>query len=349
SGVEAIDVRTVVLESPRTLTLTERPAPPAPAAGEATVRVLEVGVCGTDLHAFNGNQPMMRYPVVLGHELALEITALGPGTGSLGLDVGDRCTAIPYVDCGHCGACRRGKTNACQTLSVLGVHEDGGLRESFNLPARLLLEANDLDVDQLAMVEMLAIGEHAVARASITAEDSVLVIGAGPIGLGTIAAAGLRGPRVLALDLSAERRAFVASLGTADVLPPETATAPADVLRQRLAGELPTVVLDATGNANSMGAALSLVAPGGRLVLVGHTAQTLGFDNPTLHRGELTVLASRNATRHDFDNVLSNLRGGAIDVSKWITTRVDPGELVRELPRWAAGPTEVVKVVVEFA
>lgn len=346
---EVEGVRAIVLESAGVLALRERPATAAPGEGEVTVRVLRVGVCGTDLHAFTGDQPMMRYPVVLGHELALEVTHLGPGIEGLGLAVGDRCTAIPYLECGTCDACTRGRTNACETLTVLGVHVDGGMRDSFNLPARTLLSADDLPLDTLALMEMLAIGEHAVARAAVSVDDTVLVVGAGPIGLGTIAAASMRGPRVLAVDLDDRRSAFADALGIAEVVRHQSGVPLADRLRNELKGNLPTVVLDATGSAGSMAAALSLVAPGGRLVLVGHTKQTLSFDNPTLHRGELSVLASRNATRVDFDAVLSHLRSGAIDVTPWITTRVDPEGLVRDLPRWAAGPSEVVKAVVEFA
>jgi len=347
--MEVVDVRAVVLESAGVLALREHPAPAAPGEGEATVRVLRVGVCGTDLHAFKGDQPMMRYPVVLGHELALEVTALGPGSDGLGVNIGDRCTAIPYLDCGRCDACKRGRSNACETLAVLGVHVDGGMRESFNLPARTLIPADDVPLDTLALVEMLAIGEHAVARAAVSADDTVLVIGTGPIGLGVIAAASIRGPRVLAVDLNDQRSAFAAALDLAEVVLPEPGVPIADRLRDRLSGNLPTVVLDATGSVASMNAALGLVAPGGRLVLVGHTRHTLAFDNPTLHRGELSVLASRNATRADFDAVLAHLRSGAIDVDPWITTRVDPEGLVRELPHWAAGPSEVVKAVVAFA
>lgn len=341
-------MRTVVLEAANKLAVHDRPTPPPPGTGEATVRVRMVGVCGTDLHAFNGDQPMMRYPVILGHELALEVTALGDGTDGLGVAVGDRCTAVPYVDCGRCSACRRGRPNACETLSVLGVHEDGGLREAFNLPARLLLPAGDLADDLLALVEMLAIGEHAVARAALSEDEVVLVIGAGPIGLGAIAAARQRSRRVLALDLSAARRAFLAALGTAEVIGSRPGVAVDALLRERLDGELPTAVLDATGSVASMNAAPNMVASGGRLVLIGHTAKALSFDNPTLHRRELSVLASRNATRTDFAAVLTHLRNGAIDPSAWITTRVGPEELVRDLPRWAAGPSEVVKAVVTF-
>ena len=340
-------MRTVVLNNPSQLELTTTPEPAAPGRDEALVRVLRVGVCGTDLHAYLGNQPMMVYPVILGHELAVEVLALGTDAAALGIEQGDRCTVIPYLNCRTCGACRRGRTNACERLSVLGVHQDGGLRERFVLPARLLLPANDLGLDQLALVEMLAIGEHAAARAVLHPDDTVAVIGAGPIGLSTIAAARQRTEAIVGLDLSPARREFLGSTGLAAALPAGGDVA--EALRAHFGGELPTVVIDATGNAASMQAAAALVAAGGRLVFVGHTKHDLTFANPLIHRRELSILASRNATPSDFANVLAALRSGAIDIAPWINARVDPASFVRELPRWAAGPSEVVKAVVEFA
>src|SRR5690606_30320780 len=214
-------VRAVVLEAPGNLKLIDRPPLGAPGPGQARVRVHRVGVCGTDLHAYNGNQPMMAYPLILGHELAVEVLELGPETASSATRTGaampgDTCTVIPYLSCGHCIACRQGKENACTELEVLGVHRDGGLRDEFDLPAHLLIPANDLPNDTLALVEMLAIGEHAAARADITPNDTVLVIGAGPIGLGAMAAARQRSDRVLAWDLSSARLAFLSTLGIAD-------------------------------------------------------------------------------------------------------------------------------------
>src|SRR5690606_15070120 len=144
------------------MSLTERPEPPPPGEGEALVRVLRVGVCGTDLHAFHGDQPMISYPLVLGHELAVEVLAVGPGAADLA--TGDVCTVVPYVDCGACLACAAGRPNACLNLRVLGVHVDGGMCDVLTVPARLLLRADDLPVDAVARVEMLAVGEHAVAR-----------------------------------------------------------------------------------------------------------------------------------------------------------------------------------------
>ena len=340
-------MRTVVLNNPSQLELTTTPEPPAPGPDEALVRVLRVGVCGTDLHAYLGNQPMMVYPVILGHELAVEVLALGSAAGALGVKPGDLCTVIPYLNCQACGACQRGRINACERLSVLGVHQDGGLRERFVVPARLLLADNDLSLDQLALVEMLAIGEHAAARAALEPGDTVAVLGAGPIGLSTIAAASQRTTAIAGIDLSESRLAFLRSTGMAAGLPAGEDVA--EALRAHFGGELPTVVIDATGNAASMQAAANLVAPGGRLVFVGHTKHDLTFANPLIHRRELSILASRNATATDFEHVLAALRSGAVDVAPWINARVDPAGFVRELPRWAAGPSEVVKAVVEFA
>lgn len=340
-------MRTVVLNNPSQLELTTSREPSPPGPDEALVQVLRVGVCGTDLHAYLGNQPMMVYPVILGHELAVEVLALGSAAGALGIKPGDLCTVIPYLNCQACGACRRGRTNACERLSVLGVHQDGGLRERLVVPARLLLSANDLGLDQLALVEMLAIGEHAAARAALERADTVAVIGAGPIGLSTIAATRQRTDAIIGLDLSPSRLAFLRSTGMAADLPAGGDVS--DALRAHFGGELPTVVIDATGNAASMQAAAALVAPGGRLVFVGHTKHDLTFANSLIHRRELSILASRNATVTDFEHVLAALRSGVVDVAPWINARVDPAGFVRELPRWAAGPSEVVKAVVVFA
>lgn len=323
------------------------PEPAAPAAGEALVAVRRVGICGTDLHAFNGTQPMMRYPVVLGHELAVEVLALGAHTETSGLSVGDRCAVVPYLNCGHCPTCTRGTTNACQNLKVLGVHVDGGLRERFVLPARHLIAANDLDDDQLALTEMLAVGAHAVARARLESPDTVAVIGLGPIGLGIVAAARQEGARVVGIDVSLNRCQFLDESGMAT-----TVAAGADLavrLRKRFGGELPSAVFDATGNAGSMQGAPLLAAPGGRVVFVGHTSGSLAIHNQTIHRNELTILASRNATRTDFSRVLAHLRTGENDPVRWINARTDLDGVATELPGWAGATGGIVKAMVHLS
>lgn len=339
-------MRAVLLRQPFDVGIDERPQPGPPGSGEAQVRVLRVGVCGTDLHAFAGRQPMMAYPVVLGHELSVQVVSLGPDAPLDAAAPGTLCTLIPYVNCEDCIACERGLTNACVRLEVLGVHVDGGLTEVLNVPARLLLPAEGLDPEAVALVEMLAIGEHAARRADVSETDRVLIVGCGPIGMGAAAAANRRTTHVSLHDRDAGRLRFAAGLGLG---------APVDAgedLRAAAAtvlGGLPDVVIDATGNAASMVSAAGLLGPGGRLALVGHTGGQLAFDNQTLHRSELTVLACRNATRADFHAVLEDLRAGRTDTTSWITHRVDLEELPSALPGWVERPAGLVKALVEVA
>ena len=179
-------MQTIVLDQPGQLVLTETPPPAGPGPGEAIVRVHRIGVCGTDLHAFKGEQPFFDYPRILGHELGVEVLALGPGGDPTGrIAVGTRCAVEPYLNCGRCVACRRGKPNRCVALRTLGVHTDGGMREAIALPLDKLHPAPTLSYEQLALVEMLGIGAHAVGRAAIEPGEWVLVVGAGPIGLST--------------------------------------------------------------------------------------------------------------------------------------------------------------------
>lgn len=348
---EVVVVKSLVLEAPGSLVLREASEPDAPGPGEALVRVLRVGICGTDLHAYRGVQAFMRYPIILGHELSVELLELGP-TAANGLRVGDRCTVLPYLADGTCPACRAGRTNCCVALELLGVHVDGGMRERFIVPAAQLIAANDLDPEVLALVEMLAVGAHAVRRGAVTTADRVLVLGAGPIGLSVMAFARRRAAEVFALDIDPVRASFAEAVGLARsivVTPDVTAAAEATPLMQAVrtafGGALPDVVFDATGHRGSMERAPDLVEHGGRLVFVGHTAGSLTFDNPTLHRKELTLVCSRNATRVDFDEVLSALRGFEVDVGRWITTRTSVERLVDDLPAWTRSGAGVIKAV----
>lgn len=354
----------VVLQAPGRLVLRERDDPEPPAYGQVLVRVLRVGICGTDLHAYLGEQPLMTYPVVLGHELAAEVSALGPGCEGSGLEVGDRCTVVPYLGDGECDACRRGFTNCCEHLEVLGVHRDGGMRERMLVPASTLIPANDLRPEALALAEMLAVGAHAVRRAGLAQDDTVLVIGGGPIGLSVLSFARIRAATLAVAEVSAPRLAFLQRVQLADAVidmrsepgdpeRPRSGTAPArhpaeTAVRTRFGGRLPTVVIDATGNARSMEDALRLVGNGGRLVLVGHTKGTLSFDNPALHTREAAILGSRNATREDFDEVLRALRSGQVDPTPWITHTASPEALVRNLSGWTTPDSGVVKAMLDL-
>jgi 2-desacetyl-2-hydroxyethyl bacteriochlorophyllide A dehydrogenase len=331
----------IALEKPGRFIATEG-SPPTPRPGETLVRVHRVGVCGTDLHAFAGKQPFLQYPRILGHELGVEV--LDPGGEPNGLQPGDRCSVEPYFNCGRCIACRAGRSNCCADLKVLGVHIDGGMRPEIVVPAPKLHRSRTLSYDQLALVETLGIGAHAVERANITRDDFVLVIGAGPIGLSVSQFVQVRGATLAVMDVRESRLDFCRrQLGVTHTL-----TAGGDVanqLRNVGGGELPTVVMDATGNAASMTGTFDIPAQGGRIVFVGLFQGDVSFNDPNFHRRELTVLASRNALPGNFREIIALMEGGRIDVMPWITHRFGLADTPQRFPEIAGDPGAIKAVI----
>lgn len=338
-------MKTVILDAPGQLRLTETQPPDAPRAGEVLVQVRRVGICGTDLHAYRGRQPFFSYPRILGHELGVEVVAVGPEVTNVA--PGDRCAVEPYLDCGACIACRRGKPNCCANLKVLGVHTDGGLRERIVVPARKLHPSAALTLEQLALVETLGIGAHAVARAALEAGESVLVIGAGPIGLAVIQFVQAAGARLIVLDTNRDRLNFCRQKYQVEFAL-DAAGSPLERVRDLTNGELPTAVFDATGHAGSMQAAFQYVAPGGRLVFVGLVQDNIAFHDPDFHRREITLLASRNSTADDFRRIIGLLEAKSIDTAPWITHRVECGAVPTEFPEWLSPSSGLIKAMVEM-
>jgi 2-desacetyl-2-hydroxyethyl bacteriochlorophyllide A dehydrogenase len=336
----------IVLDEPGKFSLAEGEVQTRHQPHEALVRVRRVGICGTDLHAFRGEQPFFSYPRILGHELSVEVIAVGDNVA--GLRAGDDCAVEPYLNCGNCIACRKGKSNCCESLQVLGVHTDGGLRELLTVPLNKLHKSESLSLDQLALVEPLSIGAHAVARARVEAGESVLVVGAGPIGLAVIQAATLSGGKVFVTDVKEERLRFArqtfALAGSV-----QTTADLVEQVKEINDGELPTLVFDATGNQQAMNASFQLPANGGRLVFVGLIQGSLTFYDPEAHRRELTLLCSRNATAADFKSVIGLMEKGEIDINPWITHRVGFGEgVIEQFPSWLSPQSKFIKAVIEF-
>ncbi|MBB6428637.1 zinc-binding alcohol dehydrogenase family protein [Algisphaera agarilytica] len=339
-------MNTLILQEPGRLEFTQTDQPGEPGPGEAAVRVHHVGICGTDIHAYGGNQPFFEYPRILGHELGVEVTAVGEGVTNV--KAGDKCAVEPYLYCGECAACVRGKTNCCGNITVLGVHGDGGMREHFVLPASTLHPSAKLPLESLALVETLGIGKHAVSRARLEAGDTVAVIGLGPIGLTAIQFALLDGAKVVGIDLSEKR------LATAKQLYPEIETlslnteVPLEEQWEATLGELPRAVFDATGNRHSMQAAFKLPGQGGTLVFIGLLMGDISFDDPSFHRKELTLMGSRNSTAQDFREIIEHMEAGRIDVAPWITHRTTAQELPGIFEDWLKPEAAMLKGVVSF-
>jgi len=332
-------MRTVTLDQPGRFTLSDTAAPAAPGHDEVLVRVLTVGVCGTDLHAFEGTQPFFQYPRILGHELAVEV--LQPGDRSGDFQSGDRCAVNPYVTCGECSACRRGRTNCCAKMCVIGVHADGGMRDRIVLPANQLYKCHTLPTAHIPLVETLGVGIHAVGRADPQPGDRALVIGAGPIGLSVIEFLRVAGCDIGVVEKMPERLEFAARHhGLARVYPSH------DEARQ---DEPSSLVFDCTGDRASMESAIHLLQQAGKLIFVGIVNEQIALFDPDLHRREATILASRNSTPAEHHRVLGLMERGVIDVSAWPMESAAPRDMEQRFPVWLRRQAGIVKAVIDWA
>ena len=341
-------MQALVLEKPGSFAYREVPEPAPPGLGEAVVRVEAVGICGTDYGGYRGTMPYFSYPRIPGHELSVVVVAVGEGVTNVA--IGDRCCVEPYLNCQACHSCRRGLTNCCEHNQTLGVHCDGGLQPLSTLPARKLHRSPQLTPAENALVETLAIGCHAINRAAPTQPETVLVIGAGPIGLSAMEFARLAGSRVILMYMTESRLAFARDLlGVSETLLATGTPDDEQTLHSMTEGRLAEVVVDATGSHQSMSSSLALCSYGGRLVYVGITQQNLSFSHAAvMHRRELSILASRNALPGDFTRIIGLIEKQQIDTRPWITHRVPFAETAAVFPTLLEPGSGVLKAVVEM-
>ena len=337
-------MKALVCQQPGELTWQSRDIP-KPQKDEVLIKVKTVGICGTDIHAWRGKQPFFSYPRVLGHEICGDIVTLGSGVTSW--RVGQQVAVIPYVSCNDCSACRSGRSNCCENIAVIGVHRDGGFSEYLSVPQQNILLAEGIAPAAVALIEPFAISAHAVRRVAVQAGDSVLVVGAGPIGLGAAAIAKAQGAQVMVADTSLQRRDHVAhqlDLPTLDPL----ASGFHDQLRDGFRGHLPQTVIDATGSPQSMNQAVDLIRHGGSIVFVGLFKGDLQFSDPEFHKKETTLMGSRNATAEDFARVGELMQRGLLRAEMLLTHRLRFEELGSTYEPEVINNPQLIKGVIEF-
>ncbi len=316
--------------------LREAPLPQEAPEGWVLIDITAVGLCGTDYHIFEGKHPYLQYPRVIGHELSGRLVAPLDGMAA-----GDLVVINPYVSCGSCRACLRGKPNCCMQIGVLGVHRDGGLCARIAVPAANAYPAEGLSEVEAAMVEFLAIGAHAVARSGIAAGDRVLVTGAGPIGIGTALFARLAGAEVHLLDLSPERLALAGQrFGFSDLH-----DNPATILEGDLADGF-DLVFDATGSAKAIEAGFPLLAHGSSYVLVSVVKDQITFEDAEFHKRETRIIGSRNALKADFEQVMAAIREGKIDTAALLSAEFPLSDLPERFAALAHDRVGLIKAVV---
>src|SRR4051794_15279052 len=313
--------------------------------GYAIIKIKRIGICGTDLHAFEGTQPFFEYPRILGHELAGELVE---ADNAAGFSIDEAVTFIPYFYCGKCIACRSGKPNCCANIKVCGVHQHGGMVEYLSVPSYSLVHGEGLSFDELALVEPLAIGAHGIRRAGVTKDEYVLVIGAGPIGLGTMEFARIAGGKVIALDINNDRLSFCSDKLKVEYTINALDTDVVQQLMNITHGDMPTVVIDATGSLKAINNAFQYMAHGARYVLIGLQKGEICFSHPEFHKREATLMSSRNATRADFEHVIHSMKRKEVDPTTYITHRIMFDQVKDEFEQWLNPANGVIKAMISM-
>lgn len=340
-------MKAIQLAAPREFLQLEIDEPQGIQPHEVLVRTHRMGICGTDYGGFLGKMPFFRYPRIPGHELGVEVLEVGSDVKNV--KPGDLCSVEPYMNCGHCYACRKGQSNCCDSLNVIGVMIDGGLCERFVIRGDKLHPSAHLSAEQLALVETLAIGCHATDRGAPQENEHVLIIGAGPIGLATLEFTRLTNATITVMDMVQSRLDFCRdTYQVAHTVLFDGSGAELEQMKAITNGDMYSVVTDATGNNRSMANAMNYVAHTGSLVFVGITTEEVSFPHPALHRREMSILGSRNALPADFPRIISLIEDGTIDTKPWITHRTSFDDVIAEFESFTRPETGVIKAIVEL-
>jgi 2-desacetyl-2-hydroxyethyl bacteriochlorophyllide A dehydrogenase len=312
-------------------------------SGQAVIKIRRIGICGTDIHALQGNQPYFQYPRILGHELAADFVE---ADGASDFVPGEPLTIIPYFNCGHCQPCLSGRPNCCISLKVSGVHQDGGMAEFFSVPIHALLHAEGLSYDELALVEPLAIGAHGIRRSEIREGEFILIMGAGPIGIACIEFAVMAGARVIVLELQPERLNFCRQFEGLEMVFDGREGHLLEKIAELTRGNMPEVVLDATGNLQAIKNGFEFMAHGGKYVLVGLQKDNISFSHPEFHKREATLMSSRNATKQDFLRVMEAIRNKKIQPLRMINHICEFKNIARDFRDWLDPQKGIIKAMV---
>ena len=314
--------------------------------GEVLLRLSYVGFCGSDLSTYLGKNPMVKMPVIPGHEVGAVIEKVGadvPETLKPGMTV----TVNPYTNCGKCASCRNGRVNACQYNETLGVQRNGAMREYLVLPWQKVIPAGELSPRTCALIEPMSVGFHAVNRAQVTDIDVVVVIGCGMVGMGAIVRSALRGATVIAADIDDEKLALAKEMGATYTVNTKTEDVHAR-LQEMTSGFGPDVIIEAVGSPVTYQMAVNEVAFTGRVVCIGYAKTEVSFQTKLFVQKELDIRGSRNAQPSDFRAVIHYLERGTCPVDRLISREVSPEEASEAMQQWADNPGKVFRILVQF-
>lgn len=339
-------MKAISITEPNKVELVDIPEPAAPGAGEVLLRIKQVGYCGSDLTSFRGLNPMVSYPRIPGHEIGATIEQIGTEVPEQ-WKIGQNVLVSPYTSCGKCSACKAGRVNTCRSNQTMGVQRDGALTELVVVSHETLLTSDKLSLEEMALVEPLTVGFHAVARGEVTSGDTVVVFGCGTIGLGAIAGASARKARVVAVDIDDEKLKLAKRCGATDTINSMNESLH-DRLQEMTDGEGPSVMIEAVGLPATFRACVEEICFAGRVVYIGYAKAAVDYETKYFVMKELDIRGSRNAMKEDFASVISHLESGAFPSEAVITKTVSLEEAPAALAAWSANPSEITKIHIRF-
>ena len=338
-------MKTIEISSPERIILADRQKPEA-GKGEILLRINYVGFCGSDLSTYMGKNPLVQYPRIPGHEISATIENIGEEVPA-GFRVGQPVTVVPYTNCGQCSSCRKGRFNACRYNQTLGVQRDGAMCEFIAVPWQKVIANDQLSAKELAMVEPLTVGFHAIDRGRVSDIDVVMVFGCGMIGAGAIVRAGLRGATVIAVDIDDSKLELARKIGAQYTINSKN-TNLHEAVQKITNGHGPDVIIEAAGSPVTYQAAIEEAAFAARVVCIGYAKNDINFATKLWVQKEIDIMGSRNAIPSDFEAVISYLRKGTFPLDEMITRIVRPEEAPEVVKEWAANPGVVMKILVQF-
>jgi 2-desacetyl-2-hydroxyethyl bacteriochlorophyllide A dehydrogenase len=339
-------IKRIIISQPGEVKVAEAEFP-VPGPGEVLLKMKYVGFCGSDLNTYLGKNPMVDYPRVPGHEISAEVVEAGADVPE-DIEPGLSVTVVPYTNCGECPSCRRGRSHACQFNQTLGIQRDGAMQEYMVVPWQKILKAPRLNNLELAMVEPLTVGFHAIDRASVSSSDTVMVLGCGMIGAGAVAGAAARGATVIAVDIDDHKLLLARDSGARFLINSKESDLH-HMLEELTDGDGPDVVVEAAGNPVTYRSAIDEVAFTGRVVCIGYAGQEVSFATKLFVQKELDILGSRNATAEDFQAVIAYLEKGRFPLAEMITRKVRLDQAGEALREWADEPGKVMKILLDMS
>jgi 2-desacetyl-2-hydroxyethyl bacteriochlorophyllide A dehydrogenase len=339
-------VKTIIINKPGEVEIIEQ-AMPVRKQGEALLKILYGGICGSDLGTYRGTFAYASYPRIPGHEFSAEIIEIGDNDRNL--KPGMIVTCNPYFNCGHCYSCQRGLVNCCTSNETMGAQRDGAFSEYITMPIERIYDGKGLSAKTLALIEPFCISYHGISRANIQPNDKVLVIGAGTIGVLAAVAAKAKGAKVYISDVAENKMNYaIETFGLDGGILNDSPENFIKRVEEITNGNYFDVTIEAVGLPSTFQACIDAAAFGARMVQIGVGKRTHEFDFTLLQKKELNVYGSRNALKKDFLELIDLVKSGKVDLEKIVTNTYNLDEADKAFQDFSKNAASMLKVVIKF-